>query len=231
MNRLSWLIGTLLFAATAVAQEPEESMESIDTVPVSEPEAPMEEAAIEEPVAEAPARDPIRLYVGADIVSTTLSISGPTSPTSRELDSDMIRLNGGWRLAEGMALEMQLGFGQGGDAPDEAKTDGYVGLYLVPSATLFELVDLTFPVGYSRINYNTTGGTVTGSGLGYGFGIELPLERLAAEAAGVRLGIGFQVYSQDSENRSYGANIGIRYEFDADLVRPTQLFDGLLDGF
>lgn len=220
MNRLKVLVAALLVSGFAFAQEPEEAL--IETVPVDEP-MPAEEPVAEmgEAEASAPEKDPIKVYTGLDLASTTLSVAG------RDLDSNLIRLRGGWWMAEGLAVEAQFGAGLGGDAADEAKTAGYFGLYLVPTAKASETVELAFPVGYSRIGYDTALGGINGNGFAYGFNLNVGLSELAAEAEGLSVGAGFMVYSQDSTARSYGFNVGIRYDFDADIVRPTQLFDGL----
>lgn len=253
MNRLSLLICGLLLTGALAAQEPEAAAPAdaaepaeetlVDTVPVADTEAlveeppaePLEEAAaepVEEPAAEdAPARDPLKLYAGLDFATTTVSVSGNRTVGALELDSGMLRLRGGVKLAEGLGAELQLGFDQGGDGPDEATTDGYVGLYLVPTATLFETVEVAFPVGFSRTSYGTTArGSVNTDGLGYGFNLEVPLALVAEDLPDLRLSLGWMVYSQDSESRSYGANFGIRYDFDAELVRPTQALGNLFGG-
>jgi hypothetical protein len=189
-----------------------------DEVPYEEAaeEMPAEEATIEttpleaEPVEEAEAEpeeegEPWALYVGADLVTTTVSTA------SGDVDSGMYRLRLGRRIADGIGAELHYGFDNGGDGAGEVSTDSYYGIFIVPTATALETVELAFPVGYARSEHSSH----SLSSLAYGFNAELPLRNFGEDLPDLRFGLGWMVYAQKGAGRTYGPNLGIRYDFTA----------------
>ena len=185
-------------------------------------EAPVEGAVAEEaPADEAPAEqvaeesseesteeegEPWALYVGADLVKTTVSTS------AADADSGMYRLRVGRRLADGIGAELHYGLDNGGDGAGEVSTDSYYGIFVVPTATALERVELAFPVGYARSEFKS----LSLSSVAYGFNAEVPLQAFGEDYPDLRFGLGWMVYNQKSAARAYGLNFGIRYDFTAD---------------
>jgi hypothetical protein len=221
MNK-TWIAAlAVVLAAPVLAQD--------EPVEVAEPSA--EEAAqpAEAPVEEVPAEDtasadtppgeevtepapPWALYVGADVVSTTLSLSAPATAPADEFDSAMARVRVGKRLFEALGAELQVGFDRSDEDAGEVSTDSYYGLYLVPTAKVFEAFELAFPVGYARSEFGD-GGDALGS-IAYGVAAEVPIRAFWDALPDVRLTAGGMVYYQKSDARVYGANFGLRYDFE-----------------
>ena len=227
MNR-SWIAFlALALAAPAFAQD-EPAVEVVPAEPAAEEAAeeaaeaaPVEEVPVEETAAaeEAPAEEtepaePWALYFGADYVNTTLSLSVPASVPANEFDSTMIRLRAGKRVFEAVGLELHYGVDQADEEKGEVTTDSYYGVYLVPTATVFEMLELAFPVGYGRSEFGDSGEAL--GSIGYGIDAEVPLRAFFGEMPDIRLTGGWMVYYQKSDARVYGANFGLRYDFMID---------------
>lgn len=157
---------------------------------------------------------PLRTYVGADVVTSTLSFSGPSGFAGDEFDSGMYRLRGGMRLFKMVGAELQVGLNNGGKDATDVETDQYYGLFLVPTATVLETLELAFPVGYAMSSVkHVTGASANLDSVGYGIDAELPLRLFGESLPDLRLTAGWMVYYQKSDARFYGANFGLRYDF------------------
>lgn len=203
-------------AAEVVEPSAEESAAPVEEAPAEEAqgeEAPAEDAAVEE-VAEAEESEPAApwaLYVGADYVNTTVSLSAPPTAPASEFESTMVRVRAGTRLFEAIGAELHVGVDQADEDAGEVATDAYYGLFLVPTATLFEALELGFPVGYARSEYGDGGDAL--DSIAYGAALELPIRALWGALPDVRLTSGAMVYYQKSDARVYGANFGLRFDF------------------
>lgn len=175
--------------------------EVVDTVPV--------DSGDEEPAEPA---EPWRFYVGLDQAETTLSVSGLPPGTPHESDSSFYRLRAGTLLGQGVGLEFQYGISQDAEQAGEVETEDYLGLFLVPSTNVFDMVDLAFPVGYAR---STFGGTEFDS-VAFGISAELPLQYLAGALPDLRLVLGWTTYYQKRDARVYGFNAGLRFDFSTE---------------
>jgi hypothetical protein len=221
MNKCWIALFALALAAPAFAQdEPAAEVVPADEPPAesAEPaaEAPAEEAVTEEAPAEESAEaaeesTPWLLYVGADYVNTVLSLSAPPSAPASEFDSSMVRVRGGWRALDGIALEAHFGIDQADEDAGEVTTDAYYGAFIVPNATLFDVLELAFPVGYARSEFGDSGDAL--GSVAFGVDLELPIKSLWESLPDVRLTGGWMVYYQKSDARVYGANFGLRYDF------------------
>lgn len=212
-----------VLALPALAQEEPAEVVEVPAEESAEPAeapaeaAPAEDAGVEEvaeadPVAEEsePAA-PWALYVGADQVNTTLSLSVPPTEPANEFESTMVRVRVGKRLFEAVGAELHVGVDQADEDAGEVTTDAYYGLFLVPTATLFEVLELGFPVGYARSEYGDDGEAL--GSIAYGASLELPIRALWDALPDVRLTSGAMVYYQKSDARVYGANFGLRFDF------------------
>lgn len=214
----------LMLAAPAFAQDESAEVVPVEEAPAEEvaPEeaAPVEEAAVEEaPVEEVAAEEapseepgePWQVYVGADYVSTTLSLSDPGTAPAAEFDSTMIRVRAGKRVLESVGFELHYGVDQADEEKGEVTTDAYYGAYLVPTATVFEMLELAFPVGYGRSEFGDSGEAL--GSVAFGLNAEVPLRAFISGLPDIRLVGGWMVYYQKSDARVYGANFGLRYDF------------------
>ena len=202
-------------AAEVVEPTAEESAAPADEAPADE--APAEDAAVEEVAEAEPGAEetepaaPWALYVGADYVNTTVSVSSPPTAAADEFESTMVRVRVGKRLFEAIGAELHVGVDQADEDAGEVATDAYYGLFLVPTATLFEALELGFPIGYARSEYGDSGDAL--GSIAYGAALELPIRALWDALPDVRLTSGAMVYYQKSDARVYGANFGLRFDF------------------
>lgn len=219
MNK-TWIAALVaVLALPAVAQEePAEVVEpSAEESAAPAEEAPAQDEGVEEVTEGDPAAEvtepaaPWALYVGADYVNTTLSVSAPPTDPANEFESTMLRVRVGKRLFEAIGAELQFGVDQADEEAGEVATDAYYGLFLVPTATLFEALELGFPIGYARSEYGDSGDAL--DSIAYGAALELPIRALWDALPDVRLTSGAMVYYQKSDARVYGANFGLRFDF------------------
>ena len=179
-------------------------------------ETPAEEVASEEtPSEETPSeRTPMQLYVGADWVRTTLSLSTSGAAGAQDFDSGMYRARVGWRALEAVAIEAHFGTDNSDSEPNSVETEMYAGVFLVPTATVFEVAELAFPVGYAQSTFGAAGGPSEDfRSIAYGVDAELPLRSFGDTLPDIRFTVGWMVYYQKSDARAYGGNLGLRYDF------------------
>lgn len=187
-----------------------------EAAPVAEAaaeETPAEEAPTEEAAAEAEPAEPLALYVGADWVMSTLSLSNTGATGASELDSGMYRARIGMRALEAVGLELQLGLDNSDDEPGSVETESYYGVFLVPTATVLNVAELAFPVGYAQSSFAQGSASNDFRSIAYGIDAELPIRTFGESLPDVRLTLGWMVYYQKSDARAYGANAGVRYDF------------------
>lgn len=162
---------------------------------------------------------PLGVYVGADLVTSTLSSSSLNGFAGNEFESGMYRLRAGVRALESVGLELHYGLDNGGDQFDEVATDNYYGLFLVPTATVLETVELAFPIGYAMTSATSASGASADlNSIAYGIDAELPLRTFGAGMPDLRLTAGWMVYYQKTDARMYGANFGLRYDFGGEGI-------------
>ncbi len=161
--------------------------------------------------------EPLELYAGADYVRTTMSFSKPALVASfggDEFNSQMYRIRAGMRLFSKIGLEVQYGAGNQDVADldsDEALTDQFYGVYLVPTGVLFDLVEVGAALGYARTELKRGGASEGLGGASFGLNFELPL--LTRDSYALRLGAGGTVYRAQPSARIYGYHAGLRLDF------------------
>jgi hypothetical protein len=182
--------------------------------------APADQTAASETPAEAPVETPPEpgtpwhLYGGADWVRDTLSASTLAGYAPSNYDSGMYRVRGGVRLFDSIGAEGQVGFDNSDSGVNATKTKSYYGVFVVPTASVFETVELAFPVGYALTKVEHPGGSASLNSIGYGINAALPLRVFSASLPDIRFETGWMVYYQKVNARVYGLNAGLRYDFD-----------------
>jgi hypothetical protein len=188
-------------------------------------EAPVEAAAEEAPAEEAPAEEtasedsgePFHFYLGVDKAEVTLALSDEALETafgSDELESSLFRIRAGMRLLEAVGLELQYGVAD--DKDDEAKkfeVGEYYGIFVVPTGSLFELIEISVPIGYSSMKAEKGGASETFDGVSYGVNLEVPITLNSEWFPDIRIGGGGLVYRADRDSRVYGYHFGVRLDF------------------
>jgi len=210
----SWIACLAVAVALALPAFAQDEPPAAEEQPAEESAAPAAEPAaegVEEvPADEAPA-EPWKLYLGVDNVNTTIALSVPPTVPANEFHSTMIRARVGMRVLEAVGLELHYGADRADEEKGEVATDAYYGVYFVPTATVLDFLELAFPVGYGRSEFDDSGEAL--GSIGYGIDAEIPIRGFYDGLPDVRLTGGWMVYYQKSDARVYGANLGLRYDF------------------
>lgn len=165
-------------------------------------------------------------YVGADLQNTKLSISNSDSFSglnSSSYDSKFWDVRAGYRLFKVVGIEAHYGVPDQDDGdPGRYKKRNYYGIFAVPTANVFDLFEIGFPVGYTNSGITVNGQTSAGTSavvekhlnsIAYGANLEIPVRVLWRALPDVRLTGGGMVYYQRSDAREYGFHFGLRYDF------------------
>lgn len=164
----------------------------------------------------------VKYTVAADYANTNVSFSDTdnASLSNQDFKSDFVNLKLGLRpenfVGRGSFLTFEAHVGMGirdDEDPGDIETDLYYGLFVVPHAIVFDMFELSFPIGYARIEYNSGDDSESFDSVSFGGNVMLPLRLFMPNAPDIRLSVGGQVYHQSSELRTYGYNAGLRWDF------------------
>lgn len=215
-------------AAPASDAAPAADAAATDSAPATDASAAPADASAEAAPAEAaPAeeRKPWELYAGYDYVqanflaSSSSQIAAPNKANQFSTDSlhgNFHQIRAGVRVFEVIGIEAHYGVksGSGDGKPDGMGIKNNMGLYFVPTGTLFDTVEISALIGYASSKLEHAGKTLSIHGSSYGANLELPLRNLFGEwMPDIRLGGGFMVYHHDSQSRVYGSHFGARWDF------------------
>jgi hypothetical protein len=189
--------------------------------------APAEASAEAAPAEETPPaeeRKPWQLYAGYDYAQANFLASSPSSPptpneanqfSNDSLHGSFHQVRAGLRVFDVIGIEAHYGIKAGSeDKPDSMAVKNNMGLYFVPTGTLFDTVEISALIGYASTKLEHGGKSLTLRGSSYGANLELPLRNLFGEwMPDIRLGGGFMVYHHDRESRVYGSHFGARWDF------------------
>lgn len=163
-----------------------------------------------------------KFYVGADYAQTRLSISDSASANGipvDDYDGHFVDLRAGYRVLSALGLEFHYGVPLGNTRdPGNIRPNHYYGLFVVPTATLFERFELGFPIGYdfSEVSHKDADGTrehETLDSVAFGINIDVPVRQFWDALPDLRLSGGAMVYDHASASRYYGFHYGLRYDF------------------
>lgn len=167
-----------------------------------------------------------QFYVGADLQDTKLSISDSNSYgglNNTSYDSKFWDIRAGYRLFKAIGVEAHYGIpDQDADTSGRFKTRHYYGVFAVPTANVFDLFEIAFPLGYTNQGVTINGQTTSGgnavvekhlNSLAYGANLEVPVRVFWRALPDFRLTGGGMVYYQRGDAREYGFHFGLRYDF------------------
>lgn len=206
--------------ADAAAVDPAMSAEPVAEEPVAEPVA---EAAAEDPFAdpfasgeEQAAEGPKRqMYLGAAYNDVTVSFSDAALTTkfgAQELAAKMYTLRVGIRVFDVIGLEFHGGAKDGINA-GAIEMGNYYGLFVVPTANVFDLFEVSAAIGYNAFIIERGNIREKFMRPAYGLNAELPIRQLAPSMPDLRLTTGYKVFYAQQKARVYGLQLGLRYDF------------------
>jgi len=183
--------------------------------------APAAEATPSEP---APERKPWLLYAGYDYAQANFLASSASSPatpnkasqfSSDSLHGNFHQVRAGFRIFDVIGIEAHYGMKAGSDdKPDGLGVKNHMGLFFVPTGTLFDVVEISALLGYANTKLEHAGQTLSVHGSAYGANLEIPLRPLLGDwMPDLRLGGGVMMYHHDQDSRIYGTHFGLRYDF------------------
>lgn len=178
-------------------------------------EAPAEEASSEEAASE-DAGEPFHLYGGVDMAHLTLSLSEDAlraAYAGDDFESDFYRARIGTRIFGVIGLEAHFGQADSdGTESGEVEVGEYYGVYMVPTGTLFDVIEVSAPIGYSMLSLERGNTAEDFDGVSFGLNFEVPLF-ITEGGTGLRIGGGGTVYQADRKSRVYGYHAGLRFDF------------------
>ena len=166
-----------------------------------------------------------RAYAGVEAQAASLNVSDPSAAGGGAVgrySSRLYDLRLGARLFPSLGVEAQAGLGDQQADAGHFKARSYFGLYAVPTANLFNRLELGFPVGYATLAVHlpsAAGGQASAQlhSLAYGANLELPLRPLLMQSfpqlPELRLSGGGMMFNQRSGARAYAFHLGLRYDF------------------
>lgn len=162
-------------------------------------------------------RDPLRFYVGGDFARATLSTSSETAEFGQD-NRDIVgfvRGTIGVRLFQKLGFEAQYGrHVETPQDPDDVKVRNYYGFFLVPTGTVLETVEVSTPLGYSKMDLKRGAASGKFDGLSFGLDLALPLRVFWDAFPDLRLYGGGMVYRAAASARIYGFHGGVRWDFE-----------------
>lgn len=161
-------------------------------------------------------RTPFPFYVGADYAFITASLSKDELKTAlgggESYDSNFYRLRVGTRLLESIGVEAQYGIKGGGS--NDVDTDQMYGLYVVPTGVMFDLIEVSAPIGYAHLELKNGNGKAKFDAATFGLNIEVPVYVSEnGHIPAIRIGGGGTVYYAERDARVYGFQAGVRLDF------------------
>jgi hypothetical protein len=163
-----------------------------------------------------------KFYIGADYVDTKLSVSNPDTVNQipvGDYDLRFVDIRAGYRLFNAIGIEGHYGV-KSEDASADGGTlglDHYYGVFVVPTATVFDAFEIGVPLGYARTavtrQLNGVNTVADLNSVSFGVNFELPIRVFWGQLPDVRLTGGGTVYDQKTDARLYGFHFGARFDF------------------
>jgi len=155
----------------------------------------------------------VPLYVAVDyVIDAKLSVSDSNVFPEEDFDTNFYVAHVGTRY-KAIGFELQYGLGDDDNDPDYVETDQYYGAFVVPTGTVRNIVEIAFPIGYTRMTLKQGDLEDDFEGGAYGVNLQLPLKRVSESLPDLRIVAGAMVYQQNVNSRIYGWHAGLRYDF------------------
>jgi hypothetical protein len=192
---------------------------STDASASSESDSSSSSSSNETASADAPASgEPLYLYGGVDYAFLTASLSKDSLKTalggSDKYDSNFYRTRIGARVLPFISVEAQYGIKGSSSGDNKVDTQQMYGAYLVPTGVLFDLVELSAPIGYAHLELKNSNGKAKFDAASFGLNIDIPVYVSSnPHIPDLRLAGGGTVYYAGSGARVYGFQAGVRLDF------------------
>jgi hypothetical protein len=113
-----------------------------------------------------------------------------------------------------ISFEVHYGISKSDDEdPEFVKTDKYYGGFIVPTATVLELFELSFPLGYARTEMAAGSAEESYNSIAFGANVQFPVKLFFESLPDIRFVVGGMVFHQSSDARIYGYTAGLRWDF------------------
>ena len=161
-------------------------------------------------------------YVGADYDWLTLSVSNSQSTgglADGNYSSNMYDLRVGYRLLHAVGIEVHYGIkAKDGTDPGSFGVEHYYGVFIAPTATVLNTVELSALVGYTwdGVSQELPGQPRQSSSFNsaaFGANLEFPIKAISTSLPNLRITGGGIVTVQNNDQRIYGFHAGLRYDF------------------
>lgn len=162
--------------------------------------------------------EPRRIYIGAAFDSMTFSASSPDLVAKfggQEFSGIMVHGRLGMRVHEMIAVEFQGGAkAQNGVDPGTVQVANYLGLFVVPTGNLFDLLEVSAPIGFNSFSLIRGEAKEKFQRLSFGVNLELPVRVFKPMLPDLRFSVGYKTYYVETGSRVYGYHAGMRWDFE-----------------
>lgn len=168
-------------------------------------------------------------YVGAGYDFMTLSVNRSDASggiPQGHYDGRLIDFRAGFRLMKAVSVEAHVGVNASGSSGRHFGFTRYYALFAVPTAVVFNTVELSVPVGYVWSGVRADGARATFNSVAFGANLELPIRVLYPGLPDVRVTGGGIVSIQRSNAQIYGFHLGLRYDFGLGGLKDVGTYFG-----
>lgn len=159
-------------------------------------------------------------YVGVDYQWMTLAVNKSVAGFAKDhYHGRLYDIRVGYRFLPNVGIEVHAGVnGRSDHRSGSFGFSRYYGVFVVPTATMFNTVELSLPIGYAftGVKQRLSGQPEASDSINsaaFGVNMELPIEDFSAALPNLRLTAGAVVLVQRSDTQIYGFHAGLRYDF------------------
>lgn len=161
-------------------------------------------------------------YIGADYGFMQLQVNRSAAAgriPEGHYFGRLVDFRAGVRVHDIIEFEAHVGMNASGGGANHFGFSRYYALFAVPTATMFDTVELSVPMGYVWSGAHARGARASLNSVAFGANLALPLRTLSAELPDLRIVGGGLVSVQRSNAQIYGFHLGLRYDFGLRLPK------------
>lgn len=163
-----------------------------------------------------PGNDGLHAYIGADYGFMQLQVN--RSAATGDIPEGhyfgrIVDFRAGVRVHDIVEIEAHAGLNASGATANHFGFSRYYALFAVPTATMFDTVELSVPMGYVWSGARARGARASLNSVAFGANLAVPVRVLLPALPNVRIVGGGLVSVQRSNAQIYGFHLGLRYDF------------------
>lgn len=155
-------------------------------------------------------------YIGADYGFMQLQVNRSSAAgdiPQGHYFGRLVDFRAGVRVHDMVEIEAHVGMNASGATANHFGFSRYYALFAVPTATMFDTVELSVPMGYVWSGARARGARASLNSVAFGANLAVPVRVLLPTLPDVRIVGGGLVSVQRSNAQIYGFHLGLRYDF------------------